>query len=188
MIELDCKLTPAPEMVILRELEETTVSTGGFFLSEGSFSNSRMGFFLVEAVGEVAKEETSLKPGDYVFADRLASHYHTSPVCVMRWNNVLLITDERRSRLDTLPGWALIKETDDDSSDADSPKFLVTGTNNAKIRHGVVRSINWGSSEHKPFAVGDDVMITSQCDVYDGLSDGRLIAMKITEIVARIDK
>ena len=132
MIELDCKLTPAPEMVVLREISESNASAGGFVLAEGTLGNSRTGFFKVEAVGRTAFEKTALKEGDFVYADRLASHYHTAPVCVMKWDNVLLISDENRDSLKSMPGWALIVEEDEPETG-----FIVS--DGARIRHGRIR-------------------------------------------------
>ena len=181
MIELDCKLSPAPEMVVLREVFESSASTGGFVLSEGALGNSRTGFFKVEAVGKTAFEKTALKAGDFVYADRLASHYHTVPVCVMKWDNVLLISDERRESLKSMPGWALIVEEKEPDTG-----FVVM--ENDRIRHGRIKSVNPPADGAEfPFGEGDDVMITRNCDIFDGFGKDRLIAMKLENIVARFD-
>jgi len=183
MIELDCKLTPAPEMVVLREISESNASSGGFVLAEGTLGNSRTGFFMVEEVGSEAFNHTGLKHGDYVYADRLASHYHTSPVCVMKWDNVLLCSDANKSIIKSMPGWALLIEVKEERTG-----FFVS--ENKTIRHGIIKFINPAITADKeyPFKVGDDVMITSKCDVFDGFAEETLIAMKLEEIVAKFDK
>ena len=67
--ELDCSLTPAPDKIVLREIETTTVSSGGFYLSNDTLKNARSAFCKVEAIGKVAEKKTGVKVGDYVFAD-----------------------------------------------------------------------------------------------------------------------
>ena len=183
MIHFDAKLVPAPEMVVLRELEKANVSKGGFYLSDDALKNARSGFCVVEAVGSVAFDKTKLKRGDYVYADRLASYYHTEPIMVMKWDNILLLTDENKSNLSTMPGWVLMTMAKEESA------FVLATEDASSVRHGIVKSINYGDTkiENCPFSAGDDVLITRQCDIYDGFGPERLVAMKISEVIARFD-
>ena len=182
--ELDCPLTPAPDKIVLRELDTTKVSAGGFYLSDDTMKNARSAFFKVEAVGAVAARRTGVKVGDYVFADPLSSHYHTHPVCVIPWNGIILITDEHKKNLKTVPGYALLEKEEETTGSFIAP-------DSHSIRKGKIVQIVYPDhlrpEEVPPFKVGDTVMITSKCEVYEGFSAKPLIAMKFEEIVARFD-
>ena len=171
-------------MVILRELESTTKSAGGFYLSDDTMKNCRSGFYRVEAVGAIAADHTLLKEGDYVFADGLSSHYHTHPVCVVPWTGIILVTNENKSEIRALPGWALLEKEEEPSTGFIAPD------NNA-IRKGKIVQIVYpddlSEAELPPFDVGDTVMITRQCEVYEGFSEKPLVAMKFNDIIARFD-
>ena len=181
--ELDCALTPAPDRIVLREIENTKVSSGGFFLSDDTMKNSRAAFCKVEAVGKVAAEKTGVKEGDYVFADLLSSHYHTHPVCVIPWQGLILLTDENKGNLKTFPGYVLLEQPEEKKTG-----FIAQSN---EIRKGEIIQIVYPKDlkpeEVPPFKVGDTVMITSKCEVYDGFTSKPLIAMRFEEIVARFD-
>ena len=181
--ELDCALTPAPDKVVLREIEKTTQSSGGFFLSDDTLRNSRSGFFKVEAIGAIASKKTGVKAGDHVYADRLSSHYHTHPVCVIPWQGIILLCDENKDNLKTVPGMVLMEQEEEKTTG-----FIAQSND---IRKGKILQIVYPEDmkpeEVPPFKVGDTVMLTSKCEVYDGFTDKRLIAMKFEEIVARFD-
>ena len=169
-------------MVVLRQLERSKATSGGFIIPDEVLANRRIAFCRVEAVGSIAEKKTKLKPGDFVYADHLASHYQTSPVCVMKWDNVLLLTNAEKSELKALPGWALMSLTEEMTT-----KFIA---NVAKLRHGIIKSINYGDIPEweEPFKEGDDVIVTKACDVYDGIADTTLVAMRIPELVAKFVK
>ena len=66
-IHFDKKCIPASEYVVLRVIDRNdNMALGGILISEGSYSNDRLGFYRVEEVGEKAAEEYGLKKGDYV--------------------------------------------------------------------------------------------------------------------------
>lgn len=182
--ELDCSLTPAPDKVVLRKIDTTTVSSGGFYLSADTLKNERAAFCKVEAIGAVAAKKTGVKVGDYVFADPLSSHYHTSPVMVIPWNGLILITDEHKGNLKTIPGYALLEKEEEPAGG-----FIAPDSNS--IRKGKVIQIVYPEDlkpeEVPAFKVGDTVMLTSKCEVYDGFCSKPLIAMRFEEIVARFD-
>lgn len=181
--ELDCALTPAPDKVVLREIGRTTQSAGGFLLSDDTMRNDRSAFFKVEAVGKVAAKKTGVKPGDYVYADPLSSHYHTHPVCVIPWQGIILLTDENKDNLKTVPGMVLLEQEEEKKGG-----FIAQSND---IRRGKIVQIVYPEDmkpeEVPPFKVGDTVMLTSKCEVYDGFADKRLVAMRFEEIVARFD-
>ena len=95
----------------------------------------------------------------------------------------LLLTDENKGSLKTVPGMVLLEQEEEKKGG-----FIAQSND---IRRGKIVQIVYPEDmkpeEVPPFKVGDTVMLTSKCEVYDGFADKRLVAMRFEEIVARFD-
>lgn len=159
-ITFDKQVVCGPEYVALREIQsgKTGKLDSGFYLSEDAFDNNKLGFYVVENVGTTAQEEYGLKEGDYVMADRLASFYHTSPVCVMKYNNVILKTNKDRTEYHPVKGRIFVEE--DKKEVHDEGGFYIQN-DPSNLRLGTVTDMNLTNEDelNYPFTIGSHVML-----------------------------
>ena len=145
--------------VALRQLEENReINIGGFVLSEKSLSNEKLGLFRIESIGSIAKEETGLEVGDVVFADSLAAFYHSEPVCLMRYDNVILKTNETKDDF-----WPLANKIVVEADVSETTKVGgIWMQREDVVKTGVIIKQNLKKPEIWPFKIGDRILLTSK--------------------------
>lgn len=178
MIYFDKDCEPASDIVILDILDNDTLSSKdtGFVVGDDMLRNLRVGFYKVIKLGKEAKEMTGLSEGAYVFADRLASFYHTYPRCAMRYNALIMESNLERTKYRALGGRCIVQETTLEVQ-SEGSGFIIPTSDEMKI--GVIKSITppyTKTSDSIPFKVGDKVLLTKdERDVLHGFKgDGEL--------------
>ena len=175
MIYFDRECEPATDIVVLRILENDTLSakSGGFVVGDDSLRNLRVGFAKVEKIGSEAKEKTGIDAGAYVFYDKLSTFYHTEPVALLRYNALIMESNEEKTKYRAMAGRCIVQEVgsgDEKSGDEKSGGFIVPGT--SEMKFGVIKSItppHEVNPESYQFKVGDKILLTKdECDTLHG--------------------
>ena len=124
--------------------------------------NLRIGLYQILKIGEVAKSKTGLDAGAYVFADKLAAFYHTEPLCLMRYNALVMETNLEKTKYRALGGRCIVQEVSSSKDETTDPPGFVVPTSD-KLKIGVIKSITppYEETEHQtPFKVGDKILLT----------------------------
>ena len=182
--QFDKECIPNIDNVVLRIIDNAkneVLDDSGFILSESAFSNSKLSLCIVEAVGKTADEKYGIKVGDYVLADRLASFYHTSPVCIMNYDNVIVKTNKDRSEIHPLKNLIFVEKLVEKEEDG----FIVNATDDFKIRFGRIIEINVDGVDF-PFAVGDKVIINRGAREEINFKGKSILVYKPENIVAKV--
>lgn len=159
--KFDEKVICGDEYIALREQDTgESVESGGIVLADSAFENSKLGFYVVESVGKEGKEKYGLTEGDYVFADRLASFYHSSPVCLMKCENIIVKTDKTRTKYIPLKNTVFVEEDKKEMKASENSGFYVE-TDPKILRLGTIIDMDIDTEEYPdyPFSVGDHVML-----------------------------
>ena len=160
MIHFDRDCEPASDIVVLRIIDNDTLSSkgGGFVIGDDSLRNLRVGFAKIEKIGQEAKEKTGLDAGAYVFYDKLATFYHTEPVAMLRWNALIMESNAEKTKYRALGGRCIVQEV---KEEVGRGSFIIPTSD--ELRIGVIKSITppYTMTEHTiPFKVGDKVLLT----------------------------
>ena len=160
MIHFDRDCEPASDIVVLRIIDNDTLSSkgGGFVIGDDSLRNLRVGFAKIEKIGQEAKEKTGLDVGAYVFYDKLATFYHTEPVAMLRWNALIMESNAEKTKYRALGGRCIVQEV---KEEVGRGSFIIPTSD--ELRIGVIKSITppYTMTEHTiPFKVGDKVLLT----------------------------
>lgn len=163
MIHFDKDCDPASDIVILDIIDNDTLSSKdtGFVVGDDMLRNLRVGFYKVIKLGKEAKEMTGLSEGAYVFADRLASFYHTYPRCAMRYNALIMESNPEKTKYRALGGRCIVQEVNE--SEESKGGFVIPTSDEMKI--GVIKSITppyTMTSDAIPFKVGDKILLTKE--------------------------
>ena len=178
MIHFDRDCEPANDIVVLRIIDSDTLSSknSGFVIGDESLRNLRVGFARIEKIGSLAKEKTGLDVGSWVFYDKLATFYHTEPIALLRYNALIMESNEGKTKYRALGGRCIVQEVDKDNNE-DNGGFIIPTSDEMKI--GVIKSITppyEGEDNASNFKVGDKVLMTKdECDELHGFKgDGEL--------------
>lgn len=167
MIHFDKDCEPANDIVVLKVLDNDTLSSkgSGFIIGDDSLRNLRVGFYQIVKIGSMAKEKTGLDVGSYVFADKLASFYHTEPIALMRYNALIMESNAEKTKYRALGGRCIVQEVD---AEKESGGFIIPTSDEMKI--GVIKSITPPYEDEdnaSNFKVGDKILLTK--DEHDTL-------------------
>ena len=167
MIHFDKDCEPANDIVVLKVLDNDTLSSkgSGFIVGDDTLRNLRVGFYQIVKIGSTAKEKTGLDVGSYVFADKLASFYHTEPIALLRYNALIMESNEEKTKYRALGGRCIVQEVD---AEKESGGFIIPTSDEMKI--GVIKSITppyEGEDNASNFKVGDKILLTK--DEHDTL-------------------
>lgn len=162
MIHFDKECEPANDIVVLKVIDIDTLSSknSGFVIGDDQLRNLRVGFYQILKIGVEAKEKTGLDVGAYVFADKLASFYHTEPIALMRYNALIMESNPEKTKYRALGGRCIVQEV---KEEVDKDSFIIPNSDELKI--GVIKSITppYTMTEHAiPFKVGDKVLLTKE--------------------------
>lgn len=170
MVHFDQKVLPGPSYVALRFWNNKDSShsenVGGIYLADNSASNSRLANYVVEAVGEIAEAEYGLKVGDHVVADKAASFYHSEPIALMAYNNVILKANEDFTKYYPLKNKVLVEE---DETKVENSGGIYLAVNPDTLRTGTIIDMNVVPAKDSPcqtypFKIGDHVMLVRKGD------------------------
>ena len=162
-IFFDEKCIPNNDYVVIRIIDNAELlKAGNIILSETAFQNEKLAFGQIEAVGKNAAKEYLLKPGQYCLFDRLATFYHTAPVCVVEYNNVIVLTNKDRSEYSPVGGTMFVEENKE-TAEEKKGVFVVASAED-QLHVGTITQMNLREEDDFPFAVGDKVMLTKGAD------------------------
>ena len=169
MIHFDRDCEPANDIVVLRIIDNDTLSSknSGFMIGDESLRNLRVGFAKIEKIGSLAKEKTGLDVGSWVFYDKLATFYHTEPIALLRYNALIMESNEEKSKYRALGGRCIVQEVVEEK---ESGGFIIPTSDEMKI--GVIKSITPPYEDEdntSNFKVGDKILLTKEeCDILHG--------------------
>lgn len=185
--EFNKKCIPNIDNVVLRIVDNAknvVLDDSGLVLSESSFSNQKLSLCIVEDPGKTGAEKYDLKVGDYVLADRLASFYHTSPVCIMNYDNVIVKTNKDRSEIHPLKNLIFVEKIKAKASDDSG--FVLNATDDFLIHYGKIVEINIDDSIDFPFSVGDIVIINRGARESITFNGKQILVYKPENIIAKV--
>jgi len=185
--EFDKKCIPNVDNVVLRIInnaKNVVLDDSGLVLSENSFSNQKLSLCIVEDPGKTGAEKYGLKTGDYVLADRLASFYHTSPVCIMNYDNVIVKTNKDRSEIHPLKNLIFVEQLKKVSPDDSG--FVLNATDDFLIRYGKIIETNIDDDVEFPFDVGDIVIINRGARESITFNGKKILVYKPENIIAKV--
>ena len=169
--------------VALRSLANNReISVGGIVLAQSSLANSKLGLFQVESVGSIAKEETGLEVGDVVYADTLASFYHSEPVCLMRYDSVIMKTTRAMDDFWPLANKIIVEEDRGETTKVGGLWMQKEDT----VKTGVIVKQNLKKPEIWPFKLGDRVLLTSKGGTEVAFGSRRLYIYNGEDILCKI--
>lgn len=160
MIYFDKDCEPANDIVVLKILDNDTLSSknSGFVIGDESLRNLRVGFAKIVKIGSEAKIKTGLDVGSWTFYDKLATFYHTEPIALIRYNALIMESNEEKTSYRALGGRCIVQEAD---SEKESGGFIIPTSDEMKI--GVIKSITppyEGIDNASNFKVGDRILLT----------------------------
>ena len=169
MIHFDNEnLTPATDCVVIKIVDSDTLASqsSGFVIGEESMRNMRVGFAKVLKIGKEAKERTGLSEGSWVYYDKLSTFYHTEPIALLRYNGLIMETNETKTKYRALEGRVIVQEIKEND---DSDKLFVIPTSK-EMKIGIIKSITPPyDGKEIPFKVGDKILLTKdECDELNG--------------------
>lgn len=162
MIHFDNEnIEPASDCVVIRIQDNDTLSTksSGFVIGDDALRNLRVGFAQILKLGSEARVNTNLKEGDWVFYDTLSTFYHTYPIAVLRYQGLIMESNQEKTKYRAMGGRCIVQEVA--STDESKAGFVIPTSDEMKI--GVIKSITppyTATSDSIPFKVGDKVLLT----------------------------
>lgn len=163
-IFFDEKCVPNHDYVVIRIIDNAEhLKAGNIILAETAFSNEKLAFGKIEAVGKNAAKEYGLEAGQYCLFDRLSTFYHTAPVCVVKYNNVIVLTNEDRSEYFPVRGTLFVDETKD--SFQEKKGVFIANTEENEVHSGTITKTNLHEGQDFPFQIGDKVMLVKGADM-----------------------
>lgn len=182
-------LTPNNDFAVIEIIDNADlVKSGSVFIAESAFSNEKLAHGKILAVGTNAKQMYGLEPGQYCLFDRLSTFYHTAPVCVVRYDNVILMTNESRTEYRPVKGSIFVRELEDNSNLMSSSSKFVYSQGIENIRIGKITDMYLDEKEQEefPFKIGDTVMLVKKGDAVN-LGGKNLFIYKPSDIIVRLD-
>lgn len=169
--------------VALRSLADNKqINVGGIMLAQSSLANQKLGLFQVESIGNIAADETGLKPGDVVYADTLAAFYHSEPVCLMRYDSVIMKTTREMNDFWPLANKIVVEEDRGQTTKVGGLWMQKEDT----VKTGVIVKQNLKKPEIWPFKVGDRVLLTSKGGTEVDFGSRRLYIYNGEDILCKI--
>ena len=184
MVLFDHKVKCGAEYVALRVIDngEKIEVGGGLVLAENSFANNKLGFYVIEDIGETAEKETGLHVGDYVLADRLAIYYKTEPIGILRYNSIIVKTNSDQSKYWPLRNMCFVEQDRNEIQDLGG---IFVKSRKDILNIGTITAMNMDSDLIFPFEVGDKVFLT-RCDDFVSFGPKNLYIYKHDNIMCKI--
>lgn len=180
----DRKVKCGAEYVALRVIEDgSQIDTGGIVLSESAYSNNKLGFYIVEDVGETAFNEYGLQKGDYVLADRLSIFYKSEPVGIIKYNNIIVKTNKERTEWFPLKNMCFVEKEKNEVRN-DGGIYIQNNSNSLQV--GRITAKNMSDDVIFPFEVGDRVLLVKGADAVQ-IGQGTTFIYKHDMILCKIE-
>lgn len=185
-IYFDEKCVPNNDYVVIRIIDNANeVKVGGIVLAESSFSNEKLAFGKIEAVGKTAHEKYGLEEDQYCLFDRLATFYHTEPICIVKYENVIVLTNADRSDYFPVKGTLFVDETKDEAYENKKGVFVVETAEDA-MHLGKITAMWLSEDDAFPFAIGDKVMLVKGAD-HVQLNGRSIFVYKPESVIVKIE-
>lgn len=165
-IDFDKKVICNDEYVAVRIIENCEdLKVGNLYLTSNANANDRLAFARLEDVGAKAKEEYGLEVGQYVMIDRLATFAHTAPVALLKYNNVICLTNEMNDEFHPLKGMLFAEmEEKDDISNING--FYLPNAEQ-KLNTATITDLNLTCESKDKFKIGDKILLVKGGDVLE---------------------
>ena len=185
-IYFDEKCVPNNDYVVIRIIDNgAEVKAGNIVLAESSFSNEKLAFGKIEAVGKNAHEKYGLEEGQYCMFDRLATFYHSEPICIVKYENVIVLTNADRSEYFPVKGTLFVDETKDEAYENKKGVFVVN-TAEDQMHVGKITAMWLSEEDGFPFSIGDKVMLVKGAD-HVQLRGRSIFIYKPESVIVRLD-
>lgn len=164
VIKFDKKCTCGPEFVCVRIIENCdNLKVGNIYLPSTAESNARLAHCIIEDIGVEAAKTYGLKIGDYVMIDRLSTFAHTSPIALLRYNNVIMKTNSNKSEFWPLKNMVFVEP--ESKRDVEKIGRIFVTNYEDKLNIGTITKMNCEPELELPFKEGDKVLVTKGADV-----------------------
>lgn len=162
-IHFDEKCVPNHDYVVVRIIDNAEqLKFGGLILSDNAFANEKLAFGKIEAVGKNAAKEYGLEAGQYCLFDRLSTFYHTAPVCIVHYNNIIVLTNSDKSEYFPVKGTMFVDETKENVKEKNG--ILLRGGADESMHTGKIVQLNLHEEQDFPFKLGDTIMLVKGGD------------------------
>lgn len=162
-IKFDKKLKCGNDFVaveVIDVLDELKI--GSVYLPESFGSNSRLAHCKVTDVGVRAKDKLGIEVGDYVMIDRLSTFAWTAPSAVLKYDSVIMKTNETKSEFFPLKDSAFVEP--DKKEDATNVNGVYVVNYEKRLNLGTVVKTNFEKTDEYPFVPGNRVMLVKGGD------------------------
>lgn len=162
-IEFNKKLTCGNDFVAVTVIDvQNDIKQGNIWLPADVGSNSRLAFCKVDNVGKNAHDILGIEPGDYVMIDRLATFAWTAPKAALKYDSVIMKTNESKSEFFPLTGSLFVKP--DKKENATEVNGVLVVNYEKRLNLGTIEKTSFEPSEEYPFKPGDRVMLVKGGD------------------------
>ena len=162
-IYFDEKCVPNNDYVVIRIIDNAQhLKSGKILLAESSYENEKLAFGIIEAVGKNAEKEYKLKVGQYCLFDRLSTFYHTAPICIVKYNNVIVLTNSDRSEYYPVGGTIFVEEIRNKYEQKKG--VFISNVSDEQLHVGIITKMNLNDNDDFPFSIDDKVMLTKGAD------------------------
>ena len=182
-IEFDKKVEAVADHVAIRIIENADkMEIDGILISSQDAENDKLAFGVIESVGTIAAKEYGIKVGDYCWFDRLSTYYHTKPVCITKYNNIIYLVDKDGKNPKPLRNMVFVRPN---VKKIEEVGGILVSDYAKKIRSGVITAMNLDPDISVPYKVGDEVMLSRGPDSVK-IGDTELLIYKWDMILAKI--
>ena len=184
-IQFDKKLKCGNDFVAVEVIDVLNeVKVGNLYLPDSFGSNSRLAHCRVTDVGMKAKEKLGIEVGDYVMIDRLSTFAWTAPSAVLKYDSVIMKTNESKSEYFPLKDCAFIEPDQKEDSTNVNGVFVVNY--DKRLNLGTIVKKNFDKNDEYPFDIGSRVMLVKGGDMVD-LGDNKIYIYKKDMVICTVE-
>ena len=184
-IKFDKKLKCGADFVAVEVIDVLNeVKVGNLYLPDSFGANSRLAHCKVTDVGTSAKDKLGIEVGDYVMVDRLSTFAWTAPSAVLKYDSVIMKTNEDKSDYFPLKDCAFIEP--DQKEDATDVNGVLVVNYGKRLNLGTIVKKSFDTTEEYPFDVGSKVMLVKGGDAVD-VDSKRVYIYKKDMIVCTVE-
>ena len=184
-IEFNKKLTCGNDFVAVTVIDlQNEAKAGGIYLPDSIESNGRLAFCKVDNVGKHAEDILGIAPGDYVMIDRLATFAWTAPTAVLKYDSVIMKTNETMTEFYPLKDTMFV--VPDKKPHQSEVGNLIVLNYEKRLNLGTITKMGFETSEEYPFKPGDRVMLVKGGDEVQA-GNSRVCIFKKDMIVCTVE-
>ena len=184
-IQFDKKLKCGNDFVaviVLDVMNEAKV--GNVYLPDSFGANSRLAHCRVTDVGVNAKNKLGIEIGDYVMIDRLSTFAWTAPSAVLKYDSVIMKTNESKSEYFPLKDCVFVEPDKKDDTTNVNGVFVVNY--DKRLNLGTIIKKNFDKTDEYPFDVNDRVMLVKGGDMIN-LGETKIHIFKKDMIICTVE-